>query len=648
MRGPCVTPAVWLWLLGCGQTAAPPPEAPAIADTAQTLADVAADGPTADAADTAGAAAVDVAAEASAGYDPCAADPVLANPPQPPLHTPRWAFEPWISKDISTGDDTRAFVSGFRDRDIPVGVVVLDSPWETNYNTFVANPNRYADFPKLVSELHAKNVRVVVWLTAMVNDASIDLEPGGDSYDGPAANFAEGKACGHFVNDAATYSWWKGTGAAVDFFSPAARTWWNRQQIELLKHVDGYKLDFGEMYIGAVPMQTAAGAQTLDAYSQAYYREMLAFGVAQKGPGNFVTMVRPWDESYGFPGRFFAKKEHAPVAWVGDNRRDWVGLVDALDEMFISAAAGYTVVGSDVGGYLDRDDVDLLKQIPFDPINFARWVAIGALGPFMELHGRGNFTPWTVPAETAAITAAYKYWASWHHQFAPMLYEEVRLSQLGQGPLVMQPIGTAATWPGDWRYLLGRRWLVAPLTDATGKRAVALPAGKSWLDWWHLEVAPLPGGSTVTVDLAGDLLRLPLFLDACSVQPFVDGTQLTGLAPGSVGAHEGWLITAAMTGCKPHQATGTATDGAPLLAQVTPTGGSLQLTVSRSTLPTILVVRPAQKPTKIKVDGVDIGPASSNLGAGLGWQSDASGAIAYIRLPTAAMAAGKTASVVVE
>src|SRR5689334_1433350 len=60
--------------------------------------------------------------------------------PVPPIHTPRWAFEPWISKDISTGPDTYAFVQGFHDRDIPVGVVVLDSPWETNYNTFVPNP----------------------------------------------------------------------------------------------------------------------------------------------------------------------------------------------------------------------------------------------------------------------------------------------------------------------------------------------------------------------------------------------------------------------------------------------------------------------------------------------------------------------------
>src|SRR5262245_38512978 len=75
----------------------------------------------------------------------CTAHPPVEIP-EPSLATPRWVFEPWISKDISTADDTYAFVQGFRDRDIPVGAVVIDSPWETNYNTFVPNPDRYPGF----------------------------------------------------------------------------------------------------------------------------------------------------------------------------------------------------------------------------------------------------------------------------------------------------------------------------------------------------------------------------------------------------------------------------------------------------------------------------------------------------------------------
>jgi alpha-glucosidase (family GH31 glycosyl hydrolase) len=103
----------------------------------------------------------------------------------PPLHTPRWAFRPWISKDISNGADTRAFIDGFATRDIPVGALVIDSPWETHYNTFVVNEARYPEFRRMTSDLHARGIRVVMWVTQMVNRTGFDLEPGGDSYVGP-------------------------------------------------------------------------------------------------------------------------------------------------------------------------------------------------------------------------------------------------------------------------------------------------------------------------------------------------------------------------------------------------------------------------------------------------------------------------------
>src|SRR5688572_1270248 len=110
----------------------------------------------------------------------CTCTPEPPPPPpieQPvPLYTPSWAFEPWISKDISDGADTRAFLEGFRERDIPVGVVVLDSPWETNYNTFIPNEARYPDFAQMVQDFRDDDVRTILWTTQMVNESSFDVE----------------------------------------------------------------------------------------------------------------------------------------------------------------------------------------------------------------------------------------------------------------------------------------------------------------------------------------------------------------------------------------------------------------------------------------------------------------------------------------
>jgi alpha-glucosidase (family GH31 glycosyl hydrolase) len=482
-----------------------------------------------------------------------------ADPQALPRYTPRWAFEPWISKDISTGSDTYAFVDGFIARDIPVGVVVLDSPWETNYNSFVPNPSRYPEFPKLVTDMRGRGVRVVLWVTQMVNQTSFDLEVGGDQYTGPSPNWAEGKRNGYFVNGGKLYTWWKGQGAGVDFFNPAAVTWWRAQQDALLAQgVSGWKLDFGEDYITDQPLSTAAGPKTLQEYSEAYYRDFLVHGLKRRGREEFVTMVRPYDKSYVFFGRFYARPEHAPVAWVGDNRRDWVGLKDALDHLFRSARAGYVVVGSDIGGYLDFDDVDMSVRVPFSQATFARWVAVGAMTPFMQLHGRGNLTPWTVPERPEETVELYRYWSKLHHQLVPFFFSTAQAAYAG-GPVPLQPVGDEAQWTDDYRFVLGDAFLVAPILDDTGVRDVPLPAGSRWVDWWT--GAAHDGGATLTAVDATDRRRLPLYVREGALVPATVEDDATGLG---TAASKGALTVLAWPGPQPSRFTVHHDDGATL------------------------------------------------------------------------------------
>lgn len=470
-------------------------------------------------------------------------DSTPPEPPAPPtLHTPRWAFEPWISKDISDRADTEAFIAGFESRDIPVGVLVLDSPWDTNYTMFEPNPSRYPSFGPMVADLRTRGIRTVLWVTQMVNEESFDLEEGGDVYPGPATSFLTARRLNYLVNDNQTYIWWKGKGGGVDFFNSEAVSWWHGLQDKLLDlGVAGWKLDFGDSYIDTERVMTASGEISHQAYSEAYYKDYWEHGAQHLGTDEFVTMVRAYDKSYQFEGRFFARPEHAPVVWAGDNRRDWVGLVDALDHIFRSAAAGYQVVGSDIGGYLDRNDEDLTELVPADVDVFNRWTAVGALMPFMQLHGRANLTPWTVETEAEETVRNYRYWSWFHQGLVPFFYSLTEQAYAG-GPGVLRPVGDAGTWPGDYRYQLGDAFLVAPVLDATAVRDIALPSGAQWYDWWAPEAGPLQGGQVLMDVASTEFGRVPLYVRQGAIIPLDIENDVVGLGRAASAGHRTVLV----------------------------------------------------------------------------------------------------------
>lgn len=563
---------------------------------------------------------------------PGASDPL----PEPARRTPRWAFEPWISKDISDGADTYEFVQGFLDRDIPVGAVVLDSPWETHYNTFTPNPARYPEFPKLVGDMHDRGVRVVLWITQLVNSISYDLEPGGDGYSGASPNFEEGYGCGFYVNEGDQYTWWKGKGASIDFFNPDAAAWWRAQQDQVLDAgIDGWKLDFGDSYVKTDVVQTLKGEVSHQEYSEAYYRDFLAYGAHKRGD-EFVTMVRAWDSSYGFEGRFHARPEHAPVCWMGDNRRDWVGVADVLDSMFRSAKGGYVVLGADIGGYLDHDDLDLLgPEIPLDPVNFMKWTALGGLSPFMQLHGRANITPWTFPGNTDEIVSVYRYWSKLHHELVPFFYSLSEEAYSGKEGIV-RPIGGEAEWAGDYRFELGSAFLVAPLLDGTGMRDVVLPAGATYHDWWAPDTDPLPGGQTLAAYDATAPERIPLFVRSGAIVPLEVSDDVTGLGTAA--------SAGALTVLIYPEATGTSftlhdIDDAVTNIDASAVGSGFTVSLSRAVRDTLLRVRVEAAPAAVMIDGAAAAehPDRAAFDAAMGgWFHEAGTRSVWIRVPAGA------------
>jgi alpha-glucosidase (family GH31 glycosyl hydrolase) len=432
-----------------------------------------------------------------------------ARPPIPP----RWVLEPWVwEDDENTEAATLALVEGYRSRGIPAGAVIIDSPWQqpsdTGYHSLDFDPERYPTPKAMIRDLHAQGVRVVLWITGNIApEAPLWREACEGRFFVRRADATNGgESC-------PTTSFWKAGGRAahLDFFSPAAITWWSAQLDRALAlGADGWKVDGSDFQVRELgdPVLTADGAKHPHEYSAAMYRFFFEYTRAQLGADRAAILARPYADD-GKPA-FYAPLEWNTAGWVGDQEHDWEGLREALFEVLVSARAGYAVVGSDIGG---------LKGQRLTAELFVRWAQLGSLLPLMNNGGRDEHRPWRFAPPVLEI---YREFALLHHALVPYFYH-LAIGAHRSGTRLVQPVGEPGEWPGDWRYLLGDALLVAPLVEPARSRRVRLPAG-TWLEWFDLARVH-PGGTEIDVDVPLD--RYPLFVRAGSVLPWNDDDERT-------------------------------------------------------------------------------------------------------------------------
>ena len=140
---------------------------------------------------------------------------------------PSWVFAPWKSRDnYYSVNDVLEDVDTMRRLDIPMSVIVIDSPWETAYNDFYFNEVQFPNYQNMIEYIHRMGNKLVLWITPFTNVIS-NIEVEGQKPE--ATNFAEADKNGYFVkdeyNNTLLIDWWKGTGGAIDFTNKEAALW---------------------------------------------------------------------------------------------------------------------------------------------------------------------------------------------------------------------------------------------------------------------------------------------------------------------------------------------------------------------------------------------------------------------------------------
>lgn len=390
---------------------------------------------------------------------------------------PAWIFSHWVWEDEGNRESALQLIDDYLAHGIPVGAAIIDSPWETDYNTFVFDTALYPDPQSMVDYYHSKNVKLLMWITGVINT---DVQP---LYDSIAA-------LGYFMQQNASsgpaiIEWWKGDGSLIDLYNPDAVAWWKGLMDNVLDlGIDGWKCDGTDYYaIGArYSPYLGANVSRLN-YSHAYYQIFHDYTRERLG-NKRVNMARPID-NYGtidIGGDFvaFQPKPISWAAWVGDQDATWDGMEKALNNMYWSDQYGYLSFGSDIAGY--RED-NLYPETGRSKELFIRWAQLGALSPLME---NGSVGPWRFDEETTNI---YRRFAKIHTSLMPYLMTESE-TYFANGEPLMQFFNK-----NDYSFMLGPDIFVAPILAAGGNVTVHFPAGENWVYLFDTAVVKTGGAS---------------------------------------------------------------------------------------------------------------------------------------------------------
>lgn len=436
---------------------------------------------------------------------------------------PTWAFAPLQWRNVAADESViLGDAKAIRDNGVATGLIWVDNPWQSSYNSMVGDPTQFPDWSGMVQSLHDQGFRFMAWSTPYVEDADPD--------------HAKYEANGWFVDAPILFS---DFGDAVDFTHPDAMAAW-QERVTAAKDagIEGWKMDYGEdLQIGIGAASTHFGLHSGEdertmhhqwaglyhtAYSAPYNGESFILGRAGGlGTQHVTDCIWPGDLDSDF--RRFREDGH-----VG-------GLPSAIRGGLSLAASGFPFFASDTGGY--RHDRPTHEAM-------VRWTEFSALLPIMQYGGGGeNHNPWDYTAYgtsqfTEETLSAFKRYASLHTRLFPYFWELAQRA-LKQGLPVVAPLGLVepeAPYP-DEEFLIGDDLLVAPVEDegATTK-TVVFPPG-TWVHWWTGEA--VDGEQTLTVDApvgAG-----PLYQRLGSAIPLLRASVMT-LSP-SDGSVDSWADT---------------------------------------------------------------------------------------------------------
>lgn len=405
-----------------------------------------------------------------------------------PGNVPDWSLGLWLSTSFLTNYDEEtvtSIVDRMQELGIPLCVFHFDCCWMKPFHwcDFLWDETMFPDPEGMLRRLHEKGLKICVWINPYIGQAS--------------KLFTEGMEHGYLIKKEDGSVWqndkWQSGLSVVDFTNPAAKTWYQEKLAGLLDMgVDCFKTDFGERipergicyYDGSDP------AKMHNYYSCLYNEAVYETVKEKKGEKDAVLFARSGT----------AGGQKFPVHWGGDCFATYEAMAESLRGGLSLMMSGYGFWSHDIGGFEDTSTPDVYK----------RWVAFGLLSTHSRLHGSGSYrVPWLYGDEAVEVL---RHFAEIKEKLRPYLSEQSRLCH-ETGIPVMRPM--VLEFPDDpnclyldRQYMLGDKYLVAPVMNADSRAEYYLPAG-AWKNYFTGETVSLAQGAWFTGEV--DYFTVPLY-----------------------------------------------------------------------------------------------------------------------------------------
>ena len=445
----------------------------------------------------------------------------------------------------STQAEVLGVAKGYRDRHLPLDMIVVDWFYYTKMGQYDFKPNDWPDPAAMNKQLHDQHIEsmISVWPR---------FEPGSRYYDeilkkGWFERYANlpqtpdspggGKPVDGLPYDKA--------GSDLDTTNPdAAKWWWQLIHDNIAsKGFDYFWADETEPDLppdGAY-FHIGPGTQYFNAYPL-FHLGAIYDGVRRDGvrPGmqghRALTLSRD---------AFTGAQRQGAIFWSSDIAPTWDTLRRQIPTGLNNAASGIAYTGNDIGGWqgiaaqhtpahpplLSADGArENVHQNEDYPELYTRWFEYGTFLPTMRTHGTRTFNEvWTYGPQAEPILIKY---LKLRYTLMPYLYSLGWFSHQTGAPFMR---ALFMDFPADERvlddriatteYMFGPALLVAPVTEQGSiTRQVYLPAGSDWYNYWTNE--RLHGGQTITAAAPIDII--PIFVKAGSILPLgvpVESTQ---------------------------------------------------------------------------------------------------------------------------